>query len=120
MKKLLTTLALVVGLLFGGVAPAGAAPEWDSKPGPRAKCVTGSEFGMIEGKTRAEAERILDGPGYAAPLWSGARDYRPCGLAWEHGRVTVHYGKAGRVWYASRMIFRGGELDLPVDHPRAH
>jgi hypothetical protein len=121
MKQLLTTLALIAGLLLGGatLAPSAGASSWDVQRGEHAKCVTSDETRAITGMTRADAEKILDGPGYAGPLYDGARDYRPCGLAWEHGRVTVRYGKAGRVWFATKLVFRGGELALPIGHPRA-
>lgn len=118
--KLIATIATMIALLLGGAvtgAESASATEWESKPGPLAKCVTGVEMRQLEGLSRADAEKVLDGPGYRARLWSGARDYRPCGLAWEHGRLTVHYGKAGRVWYASRITFHGGSLDLPIGHP---
>lgn len=122
MIKLIASLLLTSGLALGVPSLAQASEsrgDWFDKPGPNAKCVTGAETKALEGLSRAEAEAVLDGPGYRAPLWSGARDYRLCGFAWEHSRVTVHFGPANRVSYASVVIFRGGQLELPIGHPRA-
>lgn len=115
MNKLIALLLSVLTVVMP--APAQAA-EWTADRGRHAKCVTWDEMRAVTGMLPADAERILDGPGYAAPLYDGARDYRPCGLSWEHGRVTVRYGIRGRVWFATKIVFRGGTLALPIDHPR--
>lgn len=120
LRRLIAGAVLALPLAPLLLAPAHAADpsEWFAQRGPSAKCVTGAEFGEIEGKTRAELYRLLDGPGYATPLYrEGTRDYRPCGKAWEHGRVTVVFGRNGLAWYASQIKF-GGTLELPSDHPR--
>lgn len=121
MNRILVSTLLAV--LLTAPAAAAADPDWfdnsDDTPG-RSSCVTKSEEKSLPGMTHGQVEDYLGWEGYAADLYKGsAREYRPCGYSWREGRVTVRFGKAGRVWFPVRLISPGGILDLPSEHPGA-
>lgn len=125
MRRLAVVLAAALALLLVPSVGAQAADpgEWfgphSGTQQGRSSCVTKVEERQLVGMTRAQVRDLLGWDGYAADLYDGARDYRPCGWSWRHGRVTVRYGKAGRVWYPTRLIAPGGILTLPTQHPDA-
>lgn len=105
------------------LVPAAAQADdvylWSTPPSESARCVTGVEVAQVDG-TRAEVERLLDGPGYASPFVDSphARDYRRCGISWERGRVTVLYWPNGMIRALATARWRSGDLELPHAHPR--
>lgn len=130
MKIIVTIVAIVATALLGlGVISPANAQEWTKDRGDHAKCVNRAEWHELywsdsasqHRMKKADVERLLDGPGYQSSDWRGdVRDYRPCGMAWENGRVTVHYGPRGFYTFASRLtIDEHGKFALPLGHPRA-
>lgn len=110
----------ITGLTMATTTDAHAAGGY-SRPGitPTSKCVNNSEFYRIDkgGKTRAEAEAILDGPGRSAieptvnrvaESWH-RRLYRGCGGTWDNSVITVVYSN-GRVQYAAWLVL----FDEPI------
>lgn len=108
MSKLLTALALALGILF-----AVPAASLASRPGvtPSSACVSGWEFNQLtSGASRAAVEDLLDGPGRAT--YAGQRAYRSCAGSWRQAQVVVRYAE-GRLTLFAGVRLNSGSLSVP-------